>query len=236
MTVQSGRLILLTQPEFADTIARPLRAQAPAVNLQVAATLPELEAALIQGIQNTRLISFGSGVIVPAAILGRLSGPAYNFHPGPPNYPGIFPSVFALYDGATRFGVTLHEMAAQVDSGPIVAVERFSVAPTWDRLALDTATFAALLAMLERLTPALADVTTPLVRIAQTWSGVRRSRKDFNALCRLPDDTTAEEFTRRYRAVGEGPEHALSFTRFGRTFRLESAGQNVVRGGQPVRP
>lgn len=236
MTVQSGRLILLTQREFADTIARPLRAQAPAVSLQVAATLPELETALADGAEDTRLISVGSGVIVPAAILGRLPGPAYNFHPGPPDYPGIFPSVFALYDGATRFGVTLHEMAAQVDSGPIVAVERISIAPAWDRLALDTATFTALLAMLERLTPTLADATTPLVRIAQSWSGVRRSRKDFDALCRLPDDTTAEEFARRYRAIGEGPEHALTFTRFGRTFRLDSRGQNVVRGGQPVRP
>jgi methionyl-tRNA formyltransferase len=229
-----SRLILLTQREFADTIARPL-AQTPGVSLQIAATLPELEAALAEGGENTRLISFGSGVIVPAAILNRLRGPAYNFHPGPPDYPGIFPSVFALYDGAQRFGVTLHEMVALVDSGPIVAVDTFDLVPSWDRLALDTATFTALLHLLKRVTPQLADVATPLPRITEAWRGIRRSRKDFDALCRLPQDTTAEEFARRYRAVGEGPEHALNFTRFGRTFRLESRGQAVVRGGQPAK-
>ena len=229
-----SRLILLTQREFAGTIARPLQSLAPAVRLQIAATLPELEAALVEGTENTRLVSFGSGVIVPAGILSRLRGPAYNFHPGPPDYPGIFPSVFALYDGAQRFGVTLHEMVALVDSGPIVAVDSFEIAPAWDRLALDTATFAALLQLLERFTPRLADVTTPLPRITEAWRGMRRSRKDFDALCRLPEDATAEEFARRYRAIGEGPEHALTLTRFGRDFRLESRGQTVVRGGQPA--
>ena len=228
-----SRLILLTQREFADIIARPL--QARGVNLRVAATLPELEAVLDEGTEDTRLISFGSGVIVPAGILNRLRGPAYNFHPGPPDYPGIFPSVFALYDGARRFGVTLHEMVALVDSGPIVAVETFEIAPAWDRLALDSASFTALLQLLERFTPQLADVAAPLPRITEAWRGVRRSRKDFYALCRLPEEVTAEEFARRYRAIGEGPEHALTLTRFGRSFRLESRGQDVVRGGQPTK-
>lgn len=229
-----SRLILLTQREFVGSLAPCLQAWPPGVNLQIAVTLADLEAVLDQDSNVTRLISFGSGVIVPVPILNRLSGPAYNFHPGPPDYPGLFPSVFALYDGAQRFGVTLHEMAAKVDSGPIVAVETFAVTPVWDRLALDTVTFTAMVKMLERFAPQLADVTRPLAPIAVTWSGKRRTRKDFNALCQLPDDTTAEEFTQRYRAIGEGPEHALTLTRFGRTFRLQSPGQEVVRAGKPV--
>ena len=230
------RLIILTQQEFAAAVTAPFRALAQAPELVVATTLADLENALGPVPKNIRVISFGSGVIVPAAILAALPGPAYNFHPGPPNYPGIFPSVFALYDGAARFGVTLHEMAAQVDSGPIVAVETFAVPKDCDRLALDTTTFAALLNLMEKFAPALADVATPLPRIAQAWSGTRRSHKHFDAFCHLPEDATPEEFERRLRAAGEGPEHALTITRFGRTFRLtHQQGDGVVRGGQRVK-
>ena len=71
-------------------------------------------------------------MIVPAEILNALPSPAYNFHPGPPDYPGIFPSVYALYDGAAAFGVTLNEMIREVDAGPIIAVERFAVSAAAD--------------------------------------------------------------------------------------------------------
>ena len=126
-----ARLILLSQKDFFAAITQAFRGLTPPgdvprdvprdVDLALVVTLSELEDALANSSKTTRLISFGSGVIVPAAVLARLSGTAYNFHPGPPAYPGIFPSVFALYDGATRFGVTLHEMKPEVDSGPIVA-------------------------------------------------------------------------------------------------------------------
>jgi methionyl-tRNA formyltransferase len=228
-----ARLILLTEPAFADAVAAPLRAQG--ADVEVAATLADLARAGTAGDPDCRLISFGSGVIVPSVILEGLAGPAYNFHPGPPQYPGLFPSVFALYDQVTEFGVTLHEMAAKVDSGAIVAAMNFPVPPAWDRLALDTATFGALLRLLEHMAPKLVDVRTPLPRLKQSWQPPRRTRKDFDALCALPENATTEEFARRYRAVGEGPEHALSFTRFGRIFRLESQGEHVVRGGQPVK-
>jgi len=227
-----ARLILLTQPEFADTIVRALRAVAGALDLRVATTKAELEAGMADGV---RLVSFGSGVIVPAALLARATAGAYNFHPGPPDYPGIFPSVFALYDGATRFGVTLHEMAALVDSGPIVAVDDFDIPPAWDRLALDTASFRALITLLAKTAPQLTDLRKPLPHITRAWGKTLRTRRDFDALCHLPEDVSAEEFTRRYRAVGEGPDHALTLTRDGQTYRFDNKrGSAVVRGGQPV--
>ncbi len=227
------RLILLTEQAFFEPLGQLLRAASPALEIVLARTLPELQAASTS--TPLRILSVGSDVIVPASILGRLSGPAYNLHPGPPTHPGIFPSVFALYGGVPRFGVTLHEMAASVDSGPIVAVDEFAIEPTWDRLALDAATFATLQRMMARLAPQIVDVTKPLPRIAQTWGARKYTRKDFDALCQLPEDTTPEEFARRYRAVGEGPEHALTLSRFGRTFRLMSEARGpIVRGGQPT--
>ena len=78
----------------------------------------------------TRLISMLTDVIVPENILSGLDGPAYNFHPGPPEYPGSHAASFAVYYDADGFGVTLHEMAAQVDSGPIIEVRRYDMPPT----------------------------------------------------------------------------------------------------------
>jgi len=225
-----NRVILLTQKEFAPAVTQALEIHA---DVMLATTLAELETALSHG--HARVISFGSGVIVPAALLQRLSGPAYNFHPGPPSYPGIYPSVFALYDNAAHFGVTLHEMAPQVDSGAIVAFEQFGIPKQWDRLALDQATYTAMLNLLSKSAKALADIFRPLAPLSeQRWSGTRRRQKDFDALCQLPDDVSPDEFIRRYRAVGEGPDHALRFTRFGRTFCLAPRGGEVVRGGQPI--
>ena len=227
------RLILLTEQAFFEPFGQPLRSVSPKLEIVLAKTLAELEAAATS--LPLRILSVGSNVIVPERILSRLATPAYNIHPGPPNYPGIFPSVFALYDRSQTFAVTLHEMAAAVDSGPIVAVDEFAIEPSWDRLALDTATFSILLKMIQGLAPQLADVSKPLPRLTQVWSGTKRTRKDFDALCQLPEDATVEEFARRYRAIGEGPDHALSLTRFGRTFRLQSEMHGtVVRGGQPT--
>ncbi len=227
------RLILLTEHAFFEPLAAPLRAAGNGLEVALAQTLPELERAI--GTAPARILSVGSGVIVPRAVLAKV--PAYNLHPGPPQYPGLFPSVFALYDGAPRFGITLHEMTTVVDAGPIVAVDEFAIDPGWNRLTLDAATFLALQRMLAHLAPQITDLKNPLARTKHSWTGRKRTRKDFEELCRLPENATAEEFARRYRAVGEGPDHALTLTRFGRTFRLESDKRgDVVRGGQFVRP
>jgi methionyl-tRNA formyltransferase len=228
------RLILLSEPELRDPLAA--RLAAPGVILDLAPTLGELDRLLAAGTAATRLLSVGAGFIVPPRILQALGGPAYNLHPGPPDYPGIFPSVFALYDRAPRFGITLHEMAAKVDEGPIAAVDTYDILPDWNRLALDSATFGAMLNMIERLAPALTDISRPLPRLAAPWSGSKRTRKDFDRLCVLPENIDAAEFARALRAIGEGPDHALTLTRFGRTFRLAPEDQTeIVRAGLRVK-
>jgi methionyl-tRNA formyltransferase len=229
------RIILITQREFTDLVTKPLQTAAPGVRIEFAWTLGQLTESVRRDPVGARLISLGSDIIVPADTLDLLPGPAYNFHPGPPEYPGIFPSVFALYEDAKKFGVTLHEMAPQIDSGPIVAVDEFGIQPEWDRLALDTTTFATLQNMLEKFAPQLVDVDSPLPTTSIPWGKPRRTCKEFEDLCVLPADVGEAEFVRRYRAVGEGPEHALTIERFGRKFYLASAHtESVVRGGQPV--
>lgn len=230
-----GRLILMTQPEFVEPLADTLRTAAPKVALTFVGSLAELDAALAEDRDASRILSIGSGVVVPRRILQSLSSPAYNLHPGPPNYPGIFPSVFALYEGAREFGVTLHEMAPVVDTGAISCVERFPIDPGWDRLALDTHTLVVLMHVLKVMAPHLADVRVPLRYSGDVWSGRQRTRKDFDALCRLPEGYSTDELARRLRAVGEGPDHCLTTVRSGETVRIDTGRRGVVvRAGQPV--
>jgi methionyl-tRNA formyltransferase len=230
-----GRLILMTQREFEEPLSDVLRRAAPGIALSFAWSLADLEAELAHDPHGSRLLSIGSTVIIPRRVLSILTSPAYNLHPGPPNYPGIFPSVFALYEGAREFAVTLHEMAPVVDSGAICMVERFKIDPSWDRLALDTHTFVVLMHVIERAAPLLANVHAPLPYSGDVWSGRRRTRKHFDALCRLPENFTAIELAQRLRAVGEGPDHCLTTTRNGETFRLDTGRRGVVmRAGQPV--
>lgn len=228
-----ARIVLLTDKPYAEAVAKPLAARAA---VEVVFSLDEAAAALERTAADTRLVAFGAAAIVPQELLSLLPGPAYNFHPGPPEYPGLFPSVFAIYDGAKRFGVTLHEMTAAVDAGAIVAVERFDMPEEPERMVVDILAFRALLAMLERLAPQLTDVNVPLTKVGETWGAPVRRRKDFDALCQLPENVTAEEFARRYRAVGEGPQHALRIKMFGHSFKLDNRRQDemVVRGGNPA--
>ncbi|SBV91764.1 conserved hypothetical protein [uncultured Alphaproteobacteria bacterium] len=199
------------------------------------ATLEALSARAEKSLDGARLLICGSAEIVPQALLDRFPGPSYNIHPGPPERPGRFPSVWALYHGDPQFGTTVHEAAAEVDAGPIVAVERFAIPEDADRGALDTLSLTSVLRLLVRLVPALVT-RAPLPRIAERWSGRRTRQADFAALCRLPEDVDAAEFARRYRAVGEGPEHALEITRFGHRFRLDNRRDAPVTVGGLVRP
>ena len=81
---------------------------------------------------------------MPPLVLAALGYGAYNFHPGPPEYPGWAPAHFALYEGATEFGATFHAMAARVDAGPIIDVLCFDIPANMHVLALEGLAYANL--------------------------------------------------------------------------------------------
>lgn len=187
----------------------------------------------------TRLLAFCTGIIVPPDVLSGLIYGAYNLHPGPPEIPGLFPSVHALYEGDSRFGSTLHVMAEQVDCGPVVAVERFDIPGVGEgkanRWSLDNASLASSLRLIEKMAADIWDFSSfmPLAE-GEAWSGPYRSKAAFEALCVLPSDVTLTEFQRRYNAVGEGPEHALSIHLFGHRFVLDNQREKtaITLGGK----
>ncbi len=234
-TTHRPTLILLAPPEDQADASAPLRAADPDLAIVPVCDRGAVERA-VRDHPRGRLLSVCSPVIVPASVLAALERPAYNVHPGPPIYPGLFPAVFALYDGVTTFGATLHEMAAEVDAGPIVATSEVDIPPDMDRLGLETLSRRLVLHLLRHCAEALVRTETPLARIDVPWAGPARRQADFDGLCRLPEDVDAAEFQRRLRAVGEGPRHALRLPRFGRWFRLEPAHPDtpVVKAGRVI--
>jgi len=244
-----SEIILLTDPVLAPVLARTLmiahplaspkafmRAK-PILTVTPVSTQAELAARCAAPLSGARLLACATDVIVPAEILAAFPGPSYNLHPGPPAYPGRFPSVFALYDGAAEFGTALHEMIPAVDAGAIVAEDRFAIPPDADRGLLERESFTSVLRLLVRCCEALVR-PAPLPPLAgAAWSGRKTNQADFDALCRLPEDVDAAEFARRYRAVGEGPDHALEISLFGHRFRLDNRrGDAVTVAGQPRSP
>ena len=71
------------------------------------------------------LISYLSPWIIPKEVLEETRRWNINFHPGPPEYPGIGCFNFAIFEHAPSYGATCHIMLPKVDSGKIIGVERF---------------------------------------------------------------------------------------------------------------
>jgi methionyl-tRNA formyltransferase len=76
------------------------------------------------------LLCINSTVVLPAALIALFEGRALNCHPGPlPEYAGLHVHQWAIRNGETEFGVTLHRMEAWVDTGPIMASRHFPIRP-----------------------------------------------------------------------------------------------------------
>ena len=149
-----------------------------------------------------RLIAFSTSVIVPKAVLDGLSLAAYNFHPGPPTYPGSHAASFAIYDGAEHFGATAHVMEEKVDCGSIVAVEWFVMPENPRFMELEIKTYELLLKIFADLAPHFATSNDPLPAIDAEWSGPKHTKAEFEAMKELEADMDEAEINLRYRAFG----------------------------------
>lgn len=149
------------------------------------------------------IISYCSRWIVPKHLLERAAFAEINFHPAPPEYPGIGGINWALYENADSFGVTCHQMAPEVDAGPIIEVRRFPVLTADDVASLFSRTHTHLEALTYDMLGALAtggDLPTSTER----WSGPRRDRRELNGLAAIAPEMSTAEVARRVRATHFG--------------------------------
>ncbi len=212
-------ILLLTGEIEAPYLAQRLRRANPGLAVAAATDRAALDRAMDRDCRGLRLIAFCTGVIVPAGYLARLDGPAYNFHPGPPDFPGRQPARHALYAGAARFGATVHEMAPRVDAGAIVAVEDWAIAPGADGPQLDAEAYQALLRMFSRLADRLACDDAPLPASGHQWGHRRWSGRDIEGLQEIAADIAGVDRARRSGRLGEAGRSRPYPVGAGRRFR-----------------
>jgi len=159
-------------------------------------------------------------VIVPANVLDQLTTPALNIHPGPPEFPGIYPSAFALYARSPFFGTTLHQMTAKIDDGPIIMAPRFPIPEGCTRADLDRLSYQHILKHLDIFLPVLISETAPPLSPIERWAPPYNSLADFKALCQIDLDLSKEDFDHRLRSLGIGPNHGLELPFHGYNFRI----------------
>jgi methionyl-tRNA formyltransferase len=169
------------------------------VSVETAAGLAALNHDLLE---RARLIAFVTPEIVSQSTLARLGYGAFNFHPGPPSYPGWAPSHFALYEQATEFGATVHVMVEQVDAGPIIDVALFPIPADISVLGLEGLAYAHLAQLFWRMAKALATDPEPPPRLPIKWGSRKYSRRAYRAVCDIPLDIPKDELDRRLRVFG----------------------------------
>lgn len=200
-----GEIVLLSGEAEAPHLAESLQRHQPDLSVVVARSREQLEEACLAPppeAGSRRLIAYCTSVIVPPSVIEALPGPAYNFHPGPPTYPGSHAASFAIYDGAARFGVTAHVMEERVDAGPLVQVAWLDVPDGIKFMELEMMAYQAMFTLFNELAPHLAADDAPLPIIDTQWSGRKTTERDFQAMRELAPDMSEDEIRLRYRAFG----------------------------------
>jgi methionyl-tRNA formyltransferase len=213
-------IILLTEPAEQDALALLLRRHNPQLTIRAVTSLPQFDTLEPDLFARARLIGFSTPVVVPRRIIDALGFGAYNFHPGPPHYPGWMPSHFAIHDHAAKFGATLHVMTEQIDAGPIVGVELFGIPPNASVQSLEEMAYRQLAQLFWKFANPLANQCEPLPELAIRWSGRKSTRRIYAAMCDIPFDISNDDLDRRIEAFGGG-QFGMSptITLHGRKFR-----------------
>ncbi|MDF1749389.1 MAG: formyltransferase family protein [Alphaproteobacteria bacterium] len=150
--------------------------------------------------KKARLVAFSTSIIVSAPVLAAFPGGGYNFHPGPPSYPGNRPSAFACYAGEKQFGVTFHRMLPRVDEGEILDCEHFSIAGCNTSSAIAILAYQRLARLLLMNITALAELDRPLIGNGVRWTGMKTTLAQYNRMRSVPGDIETSELDRRIRA------------------------------------
>ena len=145
-------------------------------------------------------ISYISPWIVPKTVLDNTKKWNINFHPGPPEYPGIGCFNFAIYDAAKEFGATAHIMEPKVDSGRIVGVERFSMSENETVETLSNKTYESLYYLYEK-TMSFVIKNNDLPKSKEIWKKKPYTRIELEELATIRSDMSLEEIKKRIRAT-----------------------------------
>jgi methionyl-tRNA formyltransferase len=229
--------LVLTQPD--RPAGRGLRSSASAVKqLAAARGLPvyqpqdlkdEAVLARLAAARPDALVVAAYGMILPPAVLKVAPHGAINIHASLlPRWRGAAPIQRALLAGDRETGITIMQMDAGLDTGPVLALHRLAIMPDDDAQSLHDR-LAALGA--EAIVAALADVAagraTPL---PQPGSGATYARKIAKQESDLDWTRPCAELERKVRALRPAPGARLQM--HGETIKVWRA-RCMARSGTP---
>lgn len=146
------------------------------------------------------IISYLSPWVVPKHLLDKAKKASINFHPGPPEYPGVGCTNFAIYNNENSFGVTCHKMNPEVDTGEIITVRRFPLYETDTVYSLTQRCYGHMLSLFyDIMAIVLEDAELPQSK--EPWRRKPFRRKELDDLCRITTDMSDDEVQRRIKAV-----------------------------------
>lgn len=209
-----ANIVLLTSHYYGELLVQILSEFGPGINVVIIEhpnKIPFLPASVLS---NSRLISFGSRFFISPSVLNKVDLPAYNFHPGPPAYPGWAPFSFALYNNATDYGVTVHEITEKIDNGKIIAASTFPIGDNETAQSLMDQTTMQMYLLFAELMPEFLKRTPDFKTLDVHWSGEQGTKKKFRDMCRMDLDLTEAEFKRRMKSFGDGDGENLPYIEY----------------------
>lgn len=145
------------------------------------------------------LISYLSPWILPGKILDRTKFWNINFHPGPPEYPGIGCFNFAIYNSEKFYGVTTHLMDKKVDTGKIIAIKKFPLLKSDSVYSLSIKSYEHMLILFfEVMDLILAKNILP--NCNEFWKRKPYTCRELEELCRIDSHMTKQEVKKRIKA------------------------------------
>lgn len=147
------------------------------------------------------LISVQHAWILSQRVIDAVGGRAFNLHMARlPQYKGYHPFAHAILNGDAHYAVTIHWMAARVDSGAIAYEAEFPIGPADTAADLYRRAEAESLGLFRHL---LADLGEGRMPPARPLAGEHRfySRHSIAAIARIADPTDPVEVDRKARAL-----------------------------------
>jgi UDP-4-amino-4-deoxy-L-arabinose formyltransferase/UDP-glucuronic acid dehydrogenase (UDP-4-keto-hexauronic acid decarboxylating) len=179
-TVQA---IASTRHDIICVFARQPRADTPATSMWTSAQrrkIPVMEGRRVRDPQLAEelramdvdlLLSVRSPHIVHPAVIAAPRIGSFNLHSGPlPQYAGLNVGLWAIYNGESQHGVTVHRMTAEIDAGDIAYQAWFPIEPSDTGLTVIRKGVEAGIPLLLRLVADAEESPASIPAIAQDLS------------------------------------------------------------------
>ncbi len=215
-------IVILTLPFFKNIIFRLLEKYGEGLRYNFVFNQEELNHVVTHDVgEKSLLISFGTGVLVRKELLDVFLA-AYNFHPASPDYPGLDPHHFAIYDDVCYYGATCHVMEEKVDRGAIVVVERFPVEGSPNAMELLEMALLKTFDLVDKIFCVIFEKNALPQPCGEVWSHRLCTKAQRLQMCHMALSISEEEFQKVYHAFQEGVERKnLTIELHGHLFRYE---------------